>query len=306
MSARPAPLRYFDRASASWREEPVYAHRFLAWLYNTRAGRLAARLVTTSPHASRVYGWLQRRPSSRRRIRPFVERMGVDMTGSIRPLAEFTSFADFFTRRLHSWARPVDPDPETCVSPADGRALVYPKVDREARFAVKRSSFQLAGLLRDEAQAARFDGGAVVVVRLGLADYHHVHFPDSGVPGVARSIPGHYHAGGPYARDWLVPFYTENHRMVTPFASDHFGELLLVEVGALTVGAIRQAYRPGERVRRGEHKCGFEPGGSTVVLVFAPGAIRFDADLVERSADGIEVGLRTGESLGRSPAGRTR
>lgn len=307
MSRRePAPLRYFDRASAAWRDERVHAHRFLLWLYNTRSGRLASRLMAHSPHASRLYGWLQRRPRSRRRIRPFVERMGVDLTGSTRTLEEFSSFAEFFTRRLHPWARPVEPDPRTCIAPADGRVLVYPRVDRQASFPIKRATFQLAGLLRDASQAARFDGGVMVVVRLGLADYHHVHFPDAGVPGAARSIPGHLHAGGPYARGWLVPFYAENHRMLTPFASDHFGPMLLVEVGALTVGTIRQAYRPGERVHKGQHKAGFEPGGSTVVLLFRPGSIELDADLVGMSAGGVEVGLRMGQSLGRAPSRGTR
>lgn len=297
---RPEPLRYFDRASASWREEPVYAHAFLLWLYNTPCGRLASSLLVHRPHASRLYGWLQRRPWSRRRIQPFVEQMGVDMSGSTRPLEDFASFADFFTRRLHPWARPIDPDPEVCICPADGRVLAYPRIDRSASFAIKRATFRLPGLLRDEGQACRFDGGALVVVRLGLADYHHVHFPAAGVPGPARSIAGRYHAGGPYARSWLVPFYAENHRMLTQLVSDRFGTVLVVEVGALTVGTIRQAYRPGEQVRKGQHKSGFEPGGSTVVLLFEPGTIALDADLVERSASGVEVGLRMGQSLGRA------
>lgn len=294
------PLRYFDRSRGGWCDEPVYAHRFLLWLYDTRSGRAASRLLAHGPLFSRLYGWLQRRPASRRRIRPFVERMGVDLRGAVKGLDEFSSFADFFTRRLHPWARPVEPDPRACVSPADGRVLVYPRVDRRSSFRIKTSTFQLEGLLRDAAQAALFDGGSMAVIRLGLADYHHVHFPTEGIPGVARSIPGRYHAGGPYAPRWPVPFYAENHRMVTTLASAHFGPLLVVEVGALTVGTIRQAYRPFDRVRKGQRKAGFEPGGSTVVLLFRPGSIELDRDLVEMSATGVEVGLRMGQSLGRA------
>jgi phosphatidylserine decarboxylase len=297
---RPAPLRYYDRSRRGWCEERVHAHRFLVWLYSTRSGRLLERLLAGSPHASRLYGWWQRRPSSRRRIRPFVERMEVDLSECSCHIEDFASFADFFTRRLHPGARPADPDPERCTCPADGRVLVFPRVELRTPFRIKRARFQLEGLLRDGSQARRFDGGAMAVVRLGLADVHHVHFPDAGVPGPARSIPGHYHAGGPYAAEWLVPFYAENHRAVTPFASEHFGSMLIVEVGALTVGSIRQAYRLGEPVPKGAHKAGFEPGGSTVVLLFLPGAIRFDADLVSWSAAEVEVGLRAGESLGRS------
>ena len=299
------PLRYVDRASGEWRRERVHAHRFLDWLYNTRSGRLATGVLVRSSHFSRLYGWLQRRRWSRRRIRPFVEGMGVDMTGSVKSLGEFETFADFFTRRLHPWARPIVDDERVCVSPADGRVLVYPRLDRRERFRIKRTAFQLDGLLRDEALAESFHRGSMAVVRLGLADYHHVHFPDSGVPSPARAIPGAYHAGGPYALRHLVPFYTENHRMVTPFFSDHFGAMAIVEVGALTVGSIRQAYSPDTPVGRGEHKAGFEPGGSTVVLLFRPGAIEWDDDLVARSRQELEVHVRWGDSLGRVPEGRT-
>ncbi len=298
------PLGYVDRASGEWRHERVHAHRFLSWLYNARPGRLAEAVLAGSPHFSRLYGWLQQRRWSRRRIRPFVEHMGVDLTGSVRGLDEFETFADFFTRRLHPWARPVVDDERVCVCPADGRVLVYPRLDGRARFRIKRATFELEGLLRDEVLAGSFHGGSMAVVRLGLADYHHVHFPDSGVPSPARAIPGSYHAGGPYALRRLVPFYTGNHRMVTPFVSDHFGLMAIVEVGALTVGSIRQAFAPGTRVGRGEHKAGFEPGGSTVVLLFRPGAIEMDADLLARSRQELEVHVRVGESLGRTPEGR--
>jgi phosphatidylserine decarboxylase len=298
------PLRFVDRVSGETRTERVHARRFLRWLYNTRSGHLVSALLAGSPVFSRFYGWLQHRRWSRRRIRPFVDRMRVDLTGALKRLDEYETFADFFTRRLHPSARPIDADEQVCVCPADGKVLVFPRVHRRARFRIKRATFELDGLVRDEVLAGSFDGGSMVVVRLGLADYHHVHFPDSGVPASARAIPGTYHAGGPYALRRLVPFYTENHRMVTPFASDRFGPMAIVEVGALTVGSIRQAYRPGVRVDRGERKAGFEPGGSTVVLLFQPDAIELDPDLVAWSREEVEVHVQMGESLGRTREGR--
>jgi phosphatidylserine decarboxylase len=125
-----------------------------------------------------------------------------------------------------------------------------------------------------------------------------VHFPAAGVPAVARSVPGRYDASGPYPRRRLLPFYSENHRMVTCFASDRFGPMALVEVGALTVGSIRQAFEPGRPVAKGAHKACFALGGSTVVIVFSRGAVSFDADLVGWSARGLETGLRMGERIG--------
>ena len=127
-----------------------------------------------------------------------------------------------------------------------------------------------------------------------------MHFPDAGTPGPSWRVPGRYHAGGPYARSWLVPVFAENVRARTAFDSDHFGPMQIVEVGALTVGSIRQAFRPGARVERGAHKGWFEIGGSTVVLLFPRGAVAFDPDLVESSARGLETAVHMGESLGRA------
>jgi phosphatidylserine decarboxylase len=294
----PAPLVFMDRASGEMRCEPVYARGFLDWLYNSRSGSIISVLLTRSRHASRLYGRLQGLAWSRRRIGSFVERMGIDLTGCVQPLEGFGSFAEFFTRELQPWARPVAGGGGVLAAPADGRLLTYTDVASETEFPIKRGRFRLVDLLRDPDLAARFDGGSLAVVRLGLADYHHVHFPDSGVGSEPRSIPGRYDAGGPYARHRLVPFYGENHRMVTPFVSDHFGPMALVEVGAFTVGSIRQCFEPGRRVRKGERKAFFALGGSTVVLAFEPGAVRFDADLQRWSGRGVEVHVRAGERLG--------
>jgi phosphatidylserine decarboxylase len=292
---------YRDRATGALRGETVYAEGFLDWLYNARAGRLVESVLAAGPGPSRLYGWLQRRSFSRRRIRPFVERMGIDMSECPRPVESFSSFAEFFTRPIDPTRRPLAADERACLCPVDGKVLVRQDLDPEAPLQVKRATLTLSGLLGDARLARSYEGGALAVCRLGLADYHHVHFPDAGTPGPAQRTPGRYHAGGPYARGWLVPVFAENVRARTAFESDHFGSMQIVEVGALTVGSIRQAFRPGARVERGAHKGWFEIGGSTVVLLFPRGAVAFDADLVEASARGLETAVHMGGPLGRAP-----
>ena len=296
-------ITYHDRRSGALLAEPVYAGAFLRWLYNTRSGAALAGLLT-QPLLSRIYGWANSSAWSRRRIRPFVEQMGIDMQSSVKRIDEFRSFNDFFTREIQSASRPVCDKPNVCVAPADGKLLTYRQVDAQRSFQIKRSCFNLGGLLGDRVEASSFAGGSLVVARLGLADCHHFHFPDSGVPEAARSIEGRLHAGGPYALRTLVPFFSENHRMVTRFASDHFGPMAIVEIGALTVGSIRQRFEPGARVATGDPKGYFELGGSTVVLLFRPGAIQLDDDLYAATSRGIETFVRRGEAIGRAP--RTR
>lgn len=293
-------LRHYDRRTGELKQDPIYAYGLVDWLYNSTFGRFLTEFLLSRRWVSCFYGWLNRQRWSRSKIIPFAERLAVDLDELCRPVEDFESFNDFITREIDLANRPIRPDPKICVAPADGRALVYPVIDADRVFAIKRAKFNLRALLRDEDMARAYSGGSLFVTRLYLNDYHHFHFPADGIARAAVSIPGKYFAVSPYSEGELVPFYAENHRMVTLFKSEHFGQMAMIEVGAFTIGSIQQRYQPGARVRKGEHKGFFELGGSIVVLLFRKGAIRFDDDLCKYSLSGIETYVRLGESIGRA------
>ena len=85
---------------------------------------------------------------------------------------------------------------------------------------------------------------------------------------------------------------------MTAFDSAHFGRIAYVEIGGFAVGSIVQTHTPGQ-VDRGREKGYFQYGGSTLVLLFEPGAIVFDEDLVRDSAEVLEVHVKTGSRIGR-------
>jgi phosphatidylserine decarboxylase len=89
--------------------------------------------------------------------------------------------------------------------------------------------------------------------------------------------------------------------MMSLFDSDHFGQMLIVEIGALTVGSIQQRFLPDVRVIRGERKGYFELGGSTVVMLFQKGMIDLDEDLRTNTRKDIETSVRFGDSIGNRP-----
>jgi phosphatidylserine decarboxylase len=224
--------------------------------------------------------------------------MEISMDEVLRPLEDFSDFNDFFTREIDLSKRPMNKDQRVCVAPSDGKVLAYPSVPRDQTFRIKRGIFTLHEFLQDASLADQYANGSMVVSRLSLRDYHHVHFPDSGIPRKAVAIDGKYYAGGPYSLRTVVPFYTENHRMLTLFDSDHFGRIAIIEVGAFTVGSIEQRYEAGRHVAKGAHKGFFELGGSTDVLLFEKGRIRFDEDLCTKTKAGIETFVRLGDSIG--------
>lgn len=297
----PEPIEYFDRQTGQLVSDPIYAPRFLDWSYDTALGQAATDLVFSHPIVSRLYGWFYRQRWNRREIQRFAERLGVNLDECLQPVSAFRSLNDFVTRDIDLARRPIDANPNVCVSPVDGRALAFPKVSADATFQIKSATFNLRHFLRDEDLAQDFSNGALWVGRLYLADYHHFHFPADGSPGPPMLVPGRCFAATPYSLKRPVPFYAENRRMMTALESDRFGRILMVEVGAFTIGSIQQHYRAGMRVSKGEHKGFFELGGSVVALVFQPGAIHFDEDLCENTRRGIETFVRLGESIGHAP-----
>ena len=289
---------YVDRRSGRLVEDPLYSNRFLRWAYGHQIGWWLTDLLLSRPLVSRLYGWFQKLPWSRRKIPDFVRSMGVNMGESLHDTAEFRNFNDFIARRIDLTKRPVDPDPSVCVAPADGRLLAFPAIHSSDHIVIKRAPFDLRSFLRDRDLVEAYDGGALVVGRLYLADYHHFHFPVSGVPRAPIEVPGRYHAVTPYSPRRLVPYFAVNHRMITAIESDRFGQVMMIEIGSFTVGSIRQRFTANTRVKKGDHKGWFELGGSVVALLFERGMITLDEDLCRNTRDGVETFVRLGERIG--------
>ena len=271
--------------------------RALEFLYGTAPGRLLLRGLTR-PWFSRLGGRVMDSRLSALAVPGFIRRHGIDMGGC--PRDRFDSFNDFFTRRLAPGERPVDPDPDGLLSPCDGRLALWP-IRPDGRFPVKGTAYTLEGLLRDGALAERFAGGTLWLFRLSPEDYHRYIWPADGERGPAVRIPGLYHTIQPLERGQR-PVYHENTREYCLLATDRFGPMVMMEVGALLVGRIVNEPDEGPAVR-GAEKGHFAFGGSTVILLTEKDAVLPRPDLA--AAAGGEIFVRQGERVGtasrRSP-----
>jgi phosphatidylserine decarboxylase len=291
-------IEYVDRKSRARCTEKVYGHKPLALLYGDS---LLSKffyytllpLLAQWPCFSRFYGWLQKRPSSRKKIEPFIQAYGID--ASEFESAEYRSFNDFFIRKLKPSCRPIDPRPEVATMPADGRYLAYPHFDR---FFVKGQEFSLGSFLQNSAYAKCFENGSMLVARLCPIDYHRFHFPCDGIADTSRLINGSLYSVNPIALKKKIRILSENKRMITEIDTERFGTILYVEVGATAVGTIRQTFEPEKKILKGQEKGYFEFGGSCLVLLFEKGRIQFDADLIENTCNGFETLAYFGESMG--------
>lgn len=268
--------------------------RLLAALYGTRTGRATVRLLVR-PMVSKIGGAFLNSAFSRLLIKPFVEKNQIDL--SLYEPEQYPSYNAFFTRKIRSSLRPFDTRPSHLVSPCDAKLTVCP-VSEGGRLLVKETAYTVISLLRDEKLARRYYGGQALIFRLTVDDYHHYFYPADGRKSRNRTIPGVLHTVNPAAGD-VYPIYKENFRQYCLIKTSAFGTILMMEVGALMVGKIKNHHPEARAVSRGEEKGYFEFGGSTVILLLQPGAARLDADLLNNSLEGAETIVKAGERIGQ-------
>lgn len=292
-------LKVFDRATRSIEEEPVYGKNALEFFYGTSwfsktIGAFLCFCVARFPLFSALYGKIQKLPCSKRKIAPFVHRYKIDPSEFDKRIDQFSSFNDFFTRKLVPTARPL----ADCqlVLPADARYRIIPEMS-QAKFLVKGRAFDLAEFLGSSDLAKKYEGGAMVIARLCPLDYHRFHFPCSGIPGEPKMINGYLYSVNPIALRENWKLLSENRRVLTLMETESMGTVAMVEVGATCVGEIFQTFTPKKCVEKGEEKGYFSFGGSAMVLLFEKGRVTFDPDLLQ-APEGLEIVGKMGQPLG--------
>ncbi|NEQ50829.1 MAG: phosphatidylserine decarboxylase [Leptolyngbya sp. SIO3F4] len=288
---------YRDRLTGKITAERIFAEDLLRWLYEDTLGFTVFNCFLNNQAFCWLFGKLQDLPSSRRKIFEFVKEYSINLEEVEFPLEYYQNFNAFFSRHLKSHARPFIKNADIFCSPGDGKVLVYPKLTKQTQIPVKGSAITVEALLASESAAQTYQDGSALILRLAPRDYHRFHFPDQGKANRARYIRGTYHSVNPIALSRVPGILYQNKRAVTEFYSQNFGRITYVEIGATTVASIIQTYTPGI-VDRGQEKGYFQYGGSTIVLLFEPGAIIFDEDLIQDSQQHLEVQVQAGNQLG--------
>jgi phosphatidylserine decarboxylase len=291
------PIRYFNRHTGQLETERVYGESFLRWAYGNPLGKLALSSLVKRPFFSAWYGWRMSGAASLARVEPFIREYALE-TSDFADGVDFTSFNEFFFRKLKPEARPIDPDENAAVFPADGRHFGFERASAIDSVFVKGQRFDLPALLGDANLAERYANGALVLSRLCPVDYHRFHFPVAGNPGQPRLINGPLFSVSPIALRKRLAYLWTNKRAITELQTERFGNVLLLEIGATCVGTIGQTFAPGIPVTKGAEKGYFAFGGSSTITLFEPGRIRLEPDLVEWSSKQTELFARIGSRMG--------
>jgi phosphatidylserine decarboxylase len=249
------------------------------------------------------------RPVVRAAIRAFARKYGVDASEAERPIEDYPTFTEFFTRRLKAGVRPIAPGELLPVSPVDGTVGELGDIVDSRLYQAKGKHYTLAELIGGpsaEEDAREFAGGSFCTIYLAPCNYHRIHAPLGGSIKGYVNMPGQLWPVNPLGLRNVEKLFCVNERLTT-FLSTVRGPCGVVAVGATNVGRIRALYddvvtnarrtrQPARkiyeqpiRIGKGDELAVFEMG-STVVVLFAPGV---------KLASGLRPGasIRLGEPL---------
>jgi phosphatidylserine decarboxylase len=185
------------------------------------------------------------------------------------PLAEhwgFTSWNDFFTRRLTSTSRPVaaPDDDKIIVSACESTPYkISSDVQRQSRFWVKNQPYSLEDLLARDEAVDHFVGGTVYQAFLSALNYHRWHAPVAGTIVRAYVKDGTYFSeADSEGADAVEPTLSQSYlahvaaRAIILIQADDpvIGLMAVIPVGMVEVSScvIDPEIVPGHHVNKGD------------------------------------------------------
>ena len=259
-------------------------------------------------------------------IKLFMKGFNPDMSDAVEqdPTA-YASFNEFFTRALRPGTRPIDADPRAIVSPVDGTVSEAGLLTHDRIMQAKGHDYSLRALLAGNAAWERsFVGGTFATIYLAPYNYHRIHMALAGELRESFYVPGHLFSVNRTTAKLVPGLFSINERVFCGFDSGGMPWAIIL-VGALNVGSMATVWHGDVTPRRhrevtalpvtdaltstglaplhldkGDEMARFNMG-STVILLFPPGAAEWSASLAAGKV--LRMGERIGTLRGWHPAG---
>jgi len=261
----------------------------LRFLYQNQIGRVFLKFATSS-FVTRNMGRFYDSKYSKKLISGFIEKNHIDKKEF--KSKKYTSFNDFFTREKKVIT--FSQKNSLFCSPCDGYLSAY-QIEEDRTFQIKHISYTLDSLLQNHSFAKKFQGGYIYIFRLMPEHYHRFHYFDDGKKIYQKEIPGCFHTVRPVALEKRKVFI-ENERTYTLMETKNFGDVVMMEVGALGVGKIKNYDK--RDFKRGEEKGMFLFGGSTIIVLFQKDVLAKNDKLLKYSLDNYEAVVKCGCIVG--------
>lgn len=265
---------------------------FLHFLYNTIVGRCILK-VMTQPVISKVVGFFMNTKASTIIINKFVKKNNINMAEFVK--TKYSSYNDFFTRKILPNKRIIDNNKLSFISPCDAKLTAY-TISSDSSFNIKGSKYTVSNLIQNDSKAKEFIGGNILIFRLSVDDYHRYCYIDNGTKTKNTYIKGILHTVQPIALN-NYEVYKTNCREYTIMQTENFGEIIQIEVGAMMVGKIKNLHEE-YTFKKGEEKGFFEFGGSTICVLVKKDVIDLDEEIITNTLNEYETKVKYGERIG--------
>jgi phosphatidylserine decarboxylase len=239
-------------------------------------------------------------------MRLFARAYDVNLDEAEGRLSDYPTFGSFFTRKLKPGLRTIDGGADVVASPVDAHVSQIGLIENGACIQAKGIEFPVDKLLGDARRALDFEGGSFATLYLSPRDYHRFHSPLPGYITGYHYLPGEFWPVNAASVRSVDALFAVNERLVT-YLDTPAGQCAYVAVGATCVARIHAAYdtlvthegRPGKAhtyprplaIEKGGEIGMFEMG-STVILLFQRGRVRWDPSLVPDAP--VVLGQRIG------------
>ncbi len=201
-----------------------------------------------------------------------------------KPHWGWSSFNDYFHREIKPACRPIEKphDPKVIVSANDGKVYnIASNVQPTDTFWLKGQPYSLVNMLQGQ-YVERFIGGSVFQSFLSGADYHKWRAPIAGVVKHRQVVDGLMFSNAESAGfDPTAATYSQGYEasvntrgLVFIESDDPFiGMVCVIPIGITEISSVTIQVNPDDRVKKGDLLGYFSYGGSSMALVFQPGAI---------------------------------
>jgi phosphatidylserine decarboxylase len=158
-------------------------------------------------------------------------------------LNKYLNFNSFFTRALKPEARPIDPNENSIIAPADSQISQFGRITDGKIIQAKGFIFSLADLLGSNLKnyTDQLAQGNFITLYLSPQDYHRVHMPYAGKLLAMAHIPGKLFSVNNHAAENIPQLFARNERVAAIFETK-FGPMAIVLVGAMLVASIEMAW----------------------------------------------------------------
>ena len=284
-------MKYIVRHRNSKENIIIESNKALNFFYGNFIGRLFIKIAISKP-ITNLIGKYMNSKSSIKKIDKFIKENNINMYDYENK--EYTSYNDFFTRKIKEVKRPINARKGILISPCDSKLLAY-KITKDLTLKIKESYYSIDTLV-DKKIMKEYTDGYALVFRLSTDNYHRYCYIDSGTKSDNYYIKGTFHTVQPISLKHYN-FFKTNSREYTILNTNNFGKVIDIDIGALGVGRIKNHHKEYSFFK-GEEKGYFEFGGSTIVLLFKKDTIILDDDIVNNSKENIETIVKYGERIG--------